>query len=314
MRIMTLAILPRPACTPRPRGGLLTRLCRGDRQIVAEPVFEELAGEGWADRIMQESVTDRFHAKQGRSIGRWTLQAADGQQCTVFLKRHYVLPRWSGYAALFFPGSAWSPGLQEWEHLAWAAKQGIPVPRPMAAGEFRDPWGRIQSFLAVEELQDMLPLNEAIPLAHAQFTEAAFSQWKRGLIREIARIARELHRRRAFHKDLYLCHYYIHIRDCHQIPDTFQGRLTIIDLHRLGQHPYQWLYYQIKDLAQLLYSTDEVPGITDQDRMRFWTDYRRGDWGQVTTPPRWLNQLVEFKWQRYRKHNVKRKAQSVAGR
>ena len=29
----------------------------------------------WADRIMDVAVTDRFHAKQGRSTGRWVLDA-----------------------------------------------------------------------------------------------------------------------------------------------------------------------------------------------------------------------------------------------
>ena len=43
-----------------------------------------------------------------------------------------------------------------------------------------------------------------------------FLRWKRGLTAELARLARELHRRGAFHKDLYFCHFYI--------PEAFTAR------------------------------------------------------------------------------------------
>ena len=130
-----------------------------------DPDWEQFVGPDWLDRIMTESVTDRFHAKQGRSIGRWTLEH-EGRTLVVYLKRHFVLPRLHGYLARFFPGRSWSPGLQEWEHLQWAKACGIPVPRAVAVGEWRGRGGQLQSFLAVEELANMLPLHEAIPLAH----------------------------------------------------------------------------------------------------------------------------------------------------
>ena len=63
----------------------------------------------------------------------------------------------------FWPGRAWSPALQERAWLGWAAKQGIPVPAVVAAGDWLGPWGRLQSFLAVEELTGMLALHQAIP-------------------------------------------------------------------------------------------------------------------------------------------------------
>jgi hypothetical protein len=284
--------------------GLLTRLLCGSRVVHAHPDFAALVGEGWTERIMDEPLTDRVHAKQGRSIGRWTLADAAGRTQTVYLKRHHVLPRLAGWAATLFPSCAWSPGLQEWEHLAWAHAEGFPVPRPVAAGEFREPFGRLRSFLAVEELSGMIPLNEAVPLALAQLPPAHFNVWKRGLLVELARLARELHRRRAFHKDLYLCHFYLPEADCRCVPTDFRGRMFMIDFHRLGRHRYTWAYYQVKDLAQLLYSTENVPGITARDRLRFWRAYRN-DWDGVTAPPSWLRLAVVIKWRRYRRHNAK---------
>ncbi len=160
---------------------------------------------------MDMPVTDRFHTKQGRSVGRLRLPALAGGpgQLTVYLKRHYKLPWWQGLLATLLPRVGWSPAFQEWDHLEWARQQGVPVPRVVAAGEFIGPVGRLQSFLAVEELTDMLPLHEAIPLAAQTLAPAIFRRWKRALVSELARLTRLIHDRRTFHKDLYLCHFYI---------------------------------------------------------------------------------------------------------
>ena len=48
------------------------------------------------------------------------------------------------------------------------------------------PGGRLQSFLAVEELTDMLPLHEAVPLAHRNLAPDDFARWKRGLTAALA--------------------------------------------------------------------------------------------------------------------------------
>ena len=54
---------------------------------------------------------------------------------------------------------------------------------------------------------------------------------------ELARIARELHRRRVFHKDLYFCHFYIDESFTHSGPSSWTNRVVMIDLHRLGRNP-----------------------------------------------------------------------------
>jgi heptose I phosphotransferase len=264
--------------------------------------WEEFAGPGWADRIMAEPVADRHHAKQGRSIGRWTLTAPDGRTLVVYLKRHHVLPRLRGLLAALLPGRVWSPGLAEWEHLEWAKANGFPVPRAVAAGELLGPWGKLQSFLAVEELPDMLPLHEAIPLAERRLSAADFLRWKRGLVAELARLVRELHRRRAFHRDLYLCHFYVPDADTPRVPNLWPGRVWVIDFHRLTFCGPWWRGSQVKDLAQLLYSTFGVPGVTARDRARFWKLYRRG-W-DASPVARWVKAAVRVKAGRYANHNA----------
>jgi heptose I phosphotransferase len=288
----------------RPQSSFWHRLVRGERCLRQQPHWESYAGAGWADRIMQEVVTDRFHAKQGRTIARWSLQAR-GQELVVYLKRHYRLSWWHGLLALLRPGGCWSPAMQEWNNLQWAQRHGLPVPRAAAGGEFIGPWGRLQSFLAVEELTGMLPLHEAVPLAQERLDPVAFVRWKRGLAVEMVAITCALHRRQRFHKDLYLCHFYIAADDTARPPADWGGKVRLIDLHRLGHHRWTSLWWRAKDIAQLLYSSD-VPGVTVRDRLRFWRGYLAADplgWAE-----RWLNLAVRFKSWNNQRRRLRRSA------
>ncbi len=274
------------------------RLLRGARRLHRTEEFDRLAGADWPDRIMALAVTDRLHVKQGRSIGRLVL-SSQGRSLVVYLKRHYRLPWWHGLLALLRPGSGRSPALQEWEHLRWARAQGLPVPEAVAGGEFIGPWGRLQSFLAVKELTGMLPLHQAVPAAAARLDPVTFRRWKRGLIAEVARLSAELHRLRWFHKDLYLCHFYVAEDDTGRVPD-WKGRVQMIDLHRLAHHAWAWPLWLAKDLAQLWYSS-EVPGVDDRDRVFFWRAYRRQNPGAWLGP--WFRAWVRAKAWRYRRHS-----------
>lgn len=285
--------------TPEVPPSLWQRLTRGFRVLHSDPDWNAIAGPGWADRIMQESVTDRFHAKQGRSIGRWAL-TVNGRRISVYLKRHYRLPRLRGLLAAFFPGRPWSPGLEEQDNLNWVRAQGIPAPRAAAAGQFVGPWGKLQGFIAVEELDGMLPLHQAVPLAFETLPPEEFDRWKRGLTAELARLSRELHSRNAFHKDLYFCHFYIPEAMTRDVPANWRNEVYMIDLHRLGRHTLTRLWWFVKDLAQLLYSS-EVPGVTARDRVRFWKLYRESWPGRP--PSNGIRSFIRIKWQLYRRHN-----------
>ncbi len=279
------------------------RWLRGSRRLEAIPDFEKWAGADWAERVLQEDSATTLHTKQGRTISYWSVTNEQGQTLNMYLKRHWVLPRWMGLLAALRPHKAYSPGLSEWEHLRWAESHGIPVARPIAAGEIRGPHGRMQSFLAVEDLVGMLPLHEAIPLAYRTLSPADFARWKRALIHELARLTRELHKRSTFHKDLYLCHFYLKKSLCLSVPETFQQSVYMIDFHRLSRHTWTHAWFQIKDLAQLLFSTHDVPGITARDRVRFWKLYREADWNGLALPPAWIRWGVRRKWKLYERHN-----------
>jgi heptose I phosphotransferase len=287
--------------------GLWHRFSRGSSRLWQRPDWPSFAGVDWADHIMDRLVTDRFHAKQGRSTGRLVLEA-HGRRLVVYLKRHYHLPRWRGLLAALWPGKGWSPALAEWRHLEWSRTQGLPVPNSIAAGEFLGPWGRFQSVLAIEELTGMLPLHEAIPAAGSQLDSRTFRTWKRTLAQEMARLTRILHNRRSYHRDLYLCHFYILAADIQAIPD-WRGRVHIIDLHRLTRHCWTWPIWLVKDLAQLLYSS-EIVGVDARDRLNFWRAYSGS--ARRSSASRLLGRAILFKWRRYRRHNQRKVARRAA--
>jgi heptose I phosphotransferase len=298
----------RPAvCILPGRETVWHRLLSGVRRLRQRADWQVFAGDSWSDRIMGIAVTDRFHAKQGRTTGRLVLAAprgTPGRSLTVYLKRHYRLPWWQGVLAVLSPRAGWSPALQEWRHLQWARRQGVPVPEVVAAAEYIGPWGRLQSFLAVEELAGMVALHEAVGLARTRLDGPTFRRWKRTLAEEMARLGRMLHDRRVFHKDFYFCHFYVAAADTLALPaDGWEGRLYLIDLHRLAHHPWTWRLWQLKDLAQLLYSS-EIPGIDTRDRLWFWHAYRGS--GPRRGTDRWLRRWVWFKWQSYRRHNARK--------
>ncbi|WP_020472951.1 lipopolysaccharide kinase InaA family protein [Zavarzinella formosa] len=274
-----------------------SRWRHGCRKIRESADWVDFVGPDWVKTIMDVEVKDRFHAKQGRSIGRWTLTAPDGRTLVVYLKRHYILPRSHGLLSVLFPRKARSPGLEEYEHLAWAAAQGIPVPRPVAAGEILLPGGRLQSFLALEELTNMVPLHEGVPQAAEQLPAPEFQRWKDSLSSELVRLSHEFHDRSTFHRDWYFCHFYIDEADTKQVPENWRGRVTVIDLHRMIHQSFA-IRTRAKDLAQLLYSSD-VPGVTDEDRQGFWKAYRKGVWFSGL-----LAWFVRMKWRLYRRHNA----------
>ena len=125
---------------------------------------------------------------------------------------------------------------------------------------------------------------------------------KRQVVKEMARVTATLHRARVFHKDLYLCHFFLNPDRTR--PGSNAPQLTLIDLHRLKEHALFPGWWRWKDLAQLLFSTEGVAGITARDRIRFWKSYCR------LARIRWPAMHARIVWlraARYRGHNRKRR-------
>ncbi len=295
-------------------GSLWDRLLRGVRWSWVDPRYQGALPRDLDGSVMTLESRDRLHAKQGRSTCRVVFHPAFAgsdqasgptrssspakRPLTVYLKRHFRLPWPARLAALLDPAGRHSPGAAEWAHLERARSLGVPVPEVVATGERIGPWASLQSYLMVAELTGYEELNLALPRLAAELEPVAFSALKRRLIAEMVRITAALHQARVFHKDLYLCHFYLDLQRLREDPASLQ--LALIDLHRLGEHrlwPNRWRW---KDLGQLLYSTQGVAGIEARDCLRFWKHYRR----RVSLHwPRWQARMVRLKAARYLEHN-----------
>lgn len=274
---------------------LWRRLVQGERATWLSDRYRAALPADLATRVMTMAATDRYHAKQGRSTARVDLPAPGGS-LSVYLKRHYRLPWPARLHATLDPAGRHTPASAEWANLERARDLGIAVPDAVAGGEWIGPWGSLQSFLMVAELTGQEALNEALPGLQAKLDRASFAHLKRMLIAEMAEMTARLHQALLFHKDLYLCHFFINLNH-----NARAGRLvTLIDLHRLARHRLLALRWRHKDLAQLLFSTYDVPGVSDRDRLRFWSLYRRS---MRMAWPRLEAKLVALKAARYRAHN-----------
>jgi heptose I phosphotransferase len=98
--------------------------------------------------------------------------------------------------------------------------------------------------------------------------------------------------------------FYIDKNDTFRTPN-WRDKVVLIDLHRLSSHTWTSQIWKIKDLAQLIYSS-EIEGVDDRDRLEFWRCYR--DLGPKSSLDRILLYVIKLKWGRYRRHNLKKKA------
>jgi len=279
-------------------GTLLTRLVRGTRWSWRAERHSSALPADLDATVMTLESSDRHHAKQGRSTARVRFDAGP-ETLSVYLKRHYRLPLTDRLLALVHPGGRHSPASAEWAHLERARALGIAVPEVVAAGEWIGPWGALRSYLMVAELVGHAPLHEAVPELAGSLEPRAFARLKRAIVAEMAEVAARLHSSHAFHKDLYLCHFFLDRRPGSS-PDR---RLCLIDLHRLAVHRWTATRWRWKDLGQLLYSTHGVSGIDDRDRLRFWKHYRRRS--RMLLPAVQVR-MIRAKAARYLAHNQER--------
>ncbi len=208
--------------------------------------------------------------KRGRVIVRANLPDADGRERPVFLKVYSCDGRWNRVKSSITSVLGKGPPAQlERRNLRWAAAQGIPVPRVVTG--FPEIDSASASVLATEELCGMSALHTLIPRGAKTLSPAAFRKWKRDLAHELARLTQLLHRTNRFHKDLYLCHFLL--RD-EALTDgqPIHGRLHLLDFLRLKHHRWNRRRWQVKDLAELLYSSD-LTGVETRDRLRFMHTY-----------------------------------------
>ena len=145
------------------------------------------------------------------------------------------------------------------------AEKGVAVPRPVAYGQTCNWLGEKCSFAIIEALPASDSLERLLPNWKQKKGEYALLRDKKELIRQTAYLVRQLHQSGFNHRDLYLSHIFLS-RD-----GKGCERLNLIDLQRVFQPVILKRRWQVKDLAQLYYSSRDY--FSNKDMMQFMHEY-----------------------------------------
>lgn len=226
-----------------------------------------------------------------RNTVRLDLETESGEKRAFFLKRYApptIRDRLKAYLRLNRP----APGArQEW-HAMWTFMHlGLTGPVPIA-------WG--------QDDKNSLVLSEGVSyvMRLSEWAERNFGEGSRRntqtlsakytIIEEVADIVGRMHAKGLHHQDLYLCHFL-----CGSEQDGLP--LTLIDLQRVERSGRLSRKWQVKDLAQLHFSSAQY--ITRQDMWRFWKVYNSIYHTGRRKIPLWHSILR--KSERIRRHTLK---------
>lgn len=222
-------------------------------------------------RLGIASAEDAFqtpHAKVWRSIRERenaTIDPPDGSP-RLHLKRDKLNLGTTGAAS-------------EGAGILTLAAHGLPTATLVAYGTLPD----ARSFAITEDLCGFAPADQLIR-AGTPFNVLAPA---------LGAVAGRLHQQRLFHQDLYLCHFFAKI-------DGSTVDVRLIDLARVLDRPFCPARWHVKDLAQLVYSTRDLP-ITSGQLDSFFDHYSAA-YGAPITPR--MRRLIDFKAGRIARHDI----------
>jgi serine/threonine protein kinase len=229
--------------------------------------FLEQQGLGSLNAVFRYEQGENLH-KPGlghRERFRITLKGSGGQNVVIYLKRFgypgvkELVKRWIIRRSRYGAGSYDFLGAQR------LAEKGVAVPRPIAYGQIFNWLGEKRSFAIIEELPGSDSLERLLPNWNQKKKKYALLRDKKELIRQTAHLVRQLHQSGFNHRDLYLSHIFLS-RD-----GKGCERLNLIDLQRVFQPVILKRRWQVKDLAQLYYSSRDYVGY--KDMMQFMHEY-----------------------------------------
>ena len=181
-------------------------------------------------------------------------------------RRFFVKSHRQGRSRLGFRATEDAAGTTELRNILALRNAGIPTVEPVAAGERALSDGSRESLVMTVCLDGYLPADRYISERFAPPLSAERRREKNALGRTIAAVAARMHAGGFHHRDLYLCHIFV------RADAPGEPEIKLIDLQRVGHHRFAQRRWAIKDLAQLHYSSLELP-ISERDRLRFFARY-----------------------------------------
>lgn len=193
-----------------------------------------------------------------RGTEKVCLASPDGEgQVITYIKRYRPvglrehLKNLFSLRPLIFDGA-----FHEWNALFAFHAAGLHTMLPIAVAKTSE-----GSCLMTLGIIDYVRLSD---LARDLFADrAAHRDRIRALLRKTARLAAKVHSHGFAHQDFYLVHIFV--------KEAEQDRLYLIDLQRLIYQKKLSRRWRVKDLAQLLYSSEAY--LTATDKMYFWKHY-----------------------------------------
>lgn len=198
----------------------------------------------------------------------------------AYLKRHQG-SYFSAWLASKLTGQPWNlPGIDEAEAVGACQRAGVATMNVIAAGQQfgPKPW-QGESFFLSEGIDGGTPADDfwklrfpdepKEPSGHQsdqaeqdEHTRAVDRAERRRVLLAIAETARRLHAARLFHRDLYWCHFFV------REPGKGEFAAHLIDLQRIHHTRWDAWRWQLKDLAQFVYSAP--PGSLDGEGGKRW--------------------------------------------
>ena len=132
-----------------------------------------------------------------------------------------------------------------------------------------------------EALENTVDLEHWLPELDRHPQRRQATRLKRAVIHRLGDIGRRLHGNGMSHRDFYLCHFRIDMRQAEPLPDINDLHIYLMDLHRVGFYkrlPQRWA---VKDIAGLLYSAfydAHELRVTRGDILRFIEAYTGESW------------------------------------
>jgi len=185
-----------------------------------------------------------------------------GSSTTVFMKRYDQPPVFVQLKNWLSHHNQKSEAFHEFDAADKLTASGINTPKVISYGEQRNTLFETRSFIISEKIPDAESLERKLPDC---FDEPAINvklKQRRNFIVQGATFIRKFHETNYRHRDLYLAHIF----------HGESGKFYLIDLARVFKPILMRRRFQIKDIAQVYYSS---PGknFSKTDRMRFYMTY-----------------------------------------
>lgn len=247
-----------------------------------DPEYRKLfpAKQIFADTALIEGEVFR----EGR--GRVTLRFQRGDEY-FFLKRHTGIGWWEIIKDILQGRMPVLGAANEWQALQRLQIMNVSTLYPIAFGrQGGNPAGR-QSFIITRELVKTTSLEDYVKDWQKRDD---FVRVKRQLIRQVARVARRLHRNGLNHRDFYICH--LHVDTNWLSSPEGEPEIFVIDLHRAQIRPSVPERWLVKDIGSLYFSAMDA-GLTRNDYFRFIREYTGADLRQTLKSERGFWRAVQ---------------------